>query len=193
MMAIEKACFKGELAPGKLLRYSSKERESLIAYQKKALEVCGGNVDDILDGRPVTDWSSAPHRWENDESKYCALTLSYLAFVWKASDASQDQRLKPEQREAYTMCMREVGGLEAGCMIGLHADFLAKAHETLELVQPDVQDASEIPFLMDKLTTDLHTLYIMGGIWSKHARNMYSRIVLTTTRRPSFPLWRGWF
>ncbi len=32
MLAIEMACFKNKLAPGKLLRYSAKERESLIAY-----------------------------------------------------------------------------------------------------------------------------------------------------------------
>ena len=79
--------------------------------------------------------------------------------------------------------MREICSLEAGCMIGLHADFLAKAQETLEKVQPDIQDASEVPYLMDKLVHDLDMLYLKGGVWSRRGRNMYSQIVVRTMRR----------
>ena len=69
MHAIDRSCFTAKLAPGKALRYSPKEREYLIAYQERAMEVCGGNVNDILINKPLSDFSSAPHRWESDEKK----------------------------------------------------------------------------------------------------------------------------
>jgi hypothetical protein len=68
-------------------------------------------------------------------------------------------------------------------MIGMHADFLAKSQETLVLVQADMQDASEVPFLMDLLAEDLDRLFIKGGVFSKQGRNLYTQIMLRTMRR----------
>ena len=52
-------------------------------------------------------------------------------------------------------------------MIGLHADCLAKAHELLEVVQADLQDAADIPFRMQRLVQDLETLYIKGYVFPR--------------------------
>ena len=86
------------------------------------------------------------------------------------------------------MAMREICSVEAAAMIGMHADFLAKSQETLELVQSDVQDAAEGSFQMESLALELDQLFTRGGVFSKHGKNSYTQIVLRTCRRPHFPI-----
>jgi hypothetical protein len=142
---IERTVF-GKGGPGRRLRHSAKEREELIADQEEALTTLGRrNVDERPVDRPVGEWPNAPHRWETDETKYVSLVLSYLRFASGISDASPDVKLKPEIREANVAASEALIGLEPEATVGLHADFMAAAHETLEQVQADFHDASGIP------------------------------------------------
>ena len=180
---LDDAVFSCKGAPAKTLRYSAKEKGILNAYQteERSLSVPAELPESM---RVSSNWASAAHRWESEKTNHVSLCMAYRSFLWKTSDASTDKTYKPESRRLNANAVRNLGTNERGTILGMKTDLLAMTKESLEQVEGDDQDSSEVGDVLEGLVETMERSFVDGEILTEKGAASYTQMMLRTLQPP---------